>query len=371
MRRNVAQALGFLAVSFVLLTIVLRNNSIHSSSVNGGADKPRGVRGARGEQDNVDVVLKKDGLSRRLDEMKSGFASQLAENSRTNVEKFDQIASKLERLESIISKVLESGSARAHPNPESSAMAAPVEPMADVPLTRTEPVCGAKLAVGPAARTLDEVVSKSKIDRQYGMGIKPGAKANSLVDSAKYWEDRYAMGGNSGAGSYNQIGVFKALIMNKFVADNDVHTVIEFGFGDGQQLTRAQYPHYIGVDVSKTIYEKTSARFASDPTKEFRLYDGHVVPGLSGDLTLSFDVIYHLVEDEVFHSYMEALFAASKRFVVVYSSNIEGWHGANHVLHRNVTSYIAKAFPDWHQLGTLRNKYPEKTAQDFFFYGKC
>lgn len=87
------------------------------------------------------------------------------------------------------------------------------------------------------------------------------------------------MGGNSGAGSYNQIGVFKAEIVNNFVKDNGVNTVIEFGFGDGQQLTRAKYPHYIGVDVSKTIYEKTKKRFADDPSKEFRLYDGDIVPG--------------------------------------------------------------------------------------------
>eukprot|EP00041_Stephanoeca_diplocostata_P011597 m.191838 g.191838 ORF g.191838 m.191838 type:complete len:88 (-) comp18601_c0_seq7:35-298(-) len=66
----------------------------------------------------------------------------------------------------------------------------------------------------------------------------------------------------------------QAQIMNGFVKDNDVKVVIEFGFGDGQQLTRAEYPRYIGVDVSKTILKKTSERFASDPTKEFRLYDG-------------------------------------------------------------------------------------------------
>lgn len=47
--------------------------------------------------------------------------------------------------------------------------------------------------------------------RRFISGIqesKDGAPKH-LVDSAKYWEERYAMGGNSGAGSYNQIGVFK------------------------------------------------------------------------------------------------------------------------------------------------------------------
>lgn len=58
------------------------------------------------------------------------------------------------------------------------------------------------------------------------------------------------MGGNSGAGSYNKIAIFKAKIMNQFVAENDIQHVIEFGFGDGAQLMRAKYPEYTGLDVS-------------------------------------------------------------------------------------------------------------------------
>ena len=68
---------------------------------------------------------------------------------------------------------------------------------------------------------------------------------------------------------------------------------------------------------------------------------------------------------------LKALFASSTKYVVVYSSNIAGWHGAAHVLHRHVTKYIAENFPDWELSGTLRNKYPERTAQDFFFYTYC
>ena len=50
------------------------------------------------------------------------------------------------------------------------------------------------------------------------------------------------MGGNSGAGSYNKIAIFKAKIMNQFVLENNIQHVIEFGFGDGAQLERAKYP---------------------------------------------------------------------------------------------------------------------------------
>jgi hypothetical protein len=68
---------------------------------------------------------------------------------------------------------------------------------------------------------------------------------------------------------------------------------------------------------------------------------------------------------------MASLFGASNKFVVVYSSNIAGWHGAAHVLHRDNTAYIEKTFPEWKLVGTLQSDFPEKTAQDFFFFAKC
>ena len=111
--------------------------------------------------------------------------------------------------------------------------------------------------------------------------------------------------------------------------------------------------------------------FENDPAKHFQLYNGRTVPGLTADCTLSFDVIYHLVEDEVYHNYMEALFAMSTKYVVVYSSNIAGWHGAAHVLHRDVVSHIQRTQPGWKLVGTLQNDYSSRTAQDFFFYVKC
>ena len=54
--------------------------------------------------------------------------------------------------------------------------------------------------------------------------------------SSKYWENRYKAGGNSGSGSYSNLAIFKAEIINSFVKDNKIESVIEFGCGDGQQL---------------------------------------------------------------------------------------------------------------------------------------
>lgn len=58
-------------------------------------------------------------------------------------------------------------------------------------------------------------------------------------------------GGNSGKGSYNRLAQFKADIINKFVEENAIEFVMEWGCGDGHQLSLAKYLQCVGYDVSK------------------------------------------------------------------------------------------------------------------------
>ena len=86
----------------------------------------------------------------------------------------------------------------------------------------------------------------------------------------------------------------------------------EFGCGDGHQLLLAQYPRYIGLDISKTAIGLCKRKFSGDPTKSFFAYDGDCFVDRAGvfaaDLAMSLDVVYHLVEDPTFESYMTHLF---------------------------------------------------------------
>ena len=66
----------------------------------------------------------------------------------------------------------------------------------------------------------------------------------------EYWELRYKLKGNSGSGSYGRLADYKANCINGFVKNNEIKSVIEFGCGDGNQLTLAQYNSYIGLDIS-------------------------------------------------------------------------------------------------------------------------
>src|ERR1035438_7415845 len=81
-------------------------------------------------------------------------------------------------------------------------------------------------------------------------------KQQSFPGSAEYWERRYSNGGNSGVGSYSVFAELKADVLNRFVSTHHVRTVIEFGCGDGNQLSLAEYPSYLGFDVSNTVIFK-------------------------------------------------------------------------------------------------------------------
>ena len=139
--------------------------------------------------------------------------------------------------------------------------------------------------------------------------------------SADYWQRRYARGGGSGAGSHGRLAVFKAEVLNGFVAEHDIDGVIEFGCGDGSQLRLAAYPRYLGFGLSEDALARCRAAFAADPRFAFRaLADDR---GEGAALALSLDVIYHLVEDGVYEAYMARLFQGGERFVAIYSSNRE------------------------------------------------
>ena len=196
------------------------------------------------------------------------------------------------------------------------------------------------------------------------------------MNSGNYWKHRYESGGNSGAGSYAELAQFKAEVVNVFVMEKNIATVIEYGCGDGNQLGLAQYPHYIGFDISAKALELCKSRFTGDDRKIFKLMDDYA--GEKADLTLSLDVIYHLLEDAVFNRYMERLFDSSERFVILYSSNtdLQAVNQAPHVHHRKFSTWIQENRPQWLLLKHIPNKYPlavdrsRGSFADFYVYGK-
>ena len=175
--------------------------------------------------------------------------------------------------------------------------------------------------------------------------------------SAIYWEQRYRAGGHSGAGSYGRLAAFKAAFLNALIRDNAIGSAIEFGCGDGNQLALLEIPEYVGLDVAPAAIARCRARFAGHSGREFRMMsdqDGLV----AAELSLSLDVVYHLVEDDVFAAYMAALFAHAWRYVVIYASDLDAAWSSRHVRHRRFSAHVAAHFPDWQLAAVVPNLYP-------------
>lgn len=218
------------------------------------------------------------------------------------------------------------------------------------------------------------------VRRISGKGKKRPSAAKPFPGVAPYWEGRYSGGGTSGAGSAGRLAEFKADVLNTFVEQHGIETVLEFGCGDGSQLALARYPSYVGVDVSATAIDLCRNLFASDPSKRFVLashsdeYEG------TYDLVLSLDVIFHLVEDEIYEQYMADLRHYANKYIIIYSSNYDDdpekpW--ALHVRHRQFSREFERPGDRWRLLAKIDNPYPHcpddpdnTSFADFYIYEK-
>jgi hypothetical protein len=179
--------------------------------------------------------------------------------------------------------------------------------------------------------------------------------------SPEYWENRYKKSGNSGAGSYGRLAEFKADVINSFVAEKGITSVIEFGCGDGNQLALFEIPFYIGHDVSYSVIDKLQDLYINDDSKMF--YHSSVFSDTwRADLTLSLDVIYHLAEDDIYDDYMSRLFDASKKYVIIYSCNRNDIVPDEHIRFRVFLKWALENRPKFKLIKIIENKYPYDKA---------
>lgn len=199
-------------------------------------------------------------------------------------------------------------------------------------------------------------------------------QARHFATSEAYWQRRYSRGLTSGDGSYGKLAHFKAEVINRWFLEYNMTDAIEFGCGDGHQLLLMHYPKYLGFDISEDALSLCRRRFAGDGTRDFAHVDTY--DGSRACTALSLDVIYHLVEDEVFEAYMHRLFNAAEQWVIVYSSNHDRQDALQspHVRHRLFTGWVEKHLPQWELLRQVTNPYPEcgdpreGSSADMFLY---
>lgn len=188
--------------------------------------------------------------------------------------------------------------------------------------------------------------------------------------SKNYWENRYSSGGNSGAGSYDAKAEYKAGILNNIVKEYSVSNIIEFGCGDGNNLKYYNVDLYTGFDVSETAIKICMEKYKNDSSKSFIWYNPLLFKsgGLQADMTISFEVIFHLIEDDVFFKYMNDLFNSSYKYVLICSSNDNNKDSEVHVKHRKFTDFIPSSFTLVNFVKTPQEGDLKGFFSDFYLY---
>ena len=191
--------------------------------------------------------------------------------------------------------------------------------------------------------------------------------------SEKYWIQRYKNERTSGTGSYDHLSKFKAEILNDLVKELKIESIIEYGCGDGNQLGLAEYPKYLGFDVSPDAIKRCRESFQNDESKSFKIVSDY--KDETAQATFSLDVIYHLVEEDVFTSYMSRLFESAQQYVVIYSTDFDTepqYHGR----HWKFTNWVEANQPNWKLIRHIPNRYQvdeyadQGSHADFYLYEK-
>ena len=110
-------------------------------------------------------------------------------------------------------------------------------------------------------------------------------------------------------------------------------------------------------------------KFADDRSKFF-LYDlncfNDTAKRFKADLALSLDVVCHLVEGDIYITYLKHLFGSGVKYVIVYTSDKDesGKIYERHVRHRKFTTDVEKIFPSWKLVEKIKNKYSVEKGSD-------
>ena len=199
-----------------------------------------------------------------------------------------------------------------------------------------------------------------------------------IFDSDNYWEQRYSDNGNSGDGSYGILADFKADTINQIIKQYRIKSLVDYGVGDGNQysLIESDKLEYYGIDVSKTAVNLCQTKFV-DHKDRFMLVDEFKKLNTTCDLSMSCDVLYHLIENDKYQNYIESLVNFSHKYILIYARDETTKH-APHVYFRAFNDYIQDKYK-CKLIKKFLNKYPQKqlgfnnqttSPSDFFLYIK-
>ena len=169
-------------------------------------------------------------------------------------------------------------------------------------------------------------------------------KTKSFDSSTGYWQRRYFFGGNSGKGSYGEEAKFKAEKLNNLIGRFNFDGIIELGCGDGNNAAYYKPKYYFGFDISSDAIQICERKFKNKNNFHFfeinekfkeQIKDIKNTYKVANELAISFDVMFHLVEYEIYEDYLHKLEISSDKFLLIYATDYDKIEQSPHVKHRN------------------------------------
>lgn len=168
-----------------------------------------------------------------------------------------------------------------------------------------------------------------------GHGVIPSS-LHSTGDGGRPGEE----GHSSGAGSPWPKATGKAEWLTHFVEQHSLHSVIEFGCGDGDVLSQWRPPCYHGYDISHTTIAHNRGKFKR-ANCTFSVLGPLKSARRTADLTLSMEVLQNLVDRAQYDAHLRKLFHASRRWVAIFSNHTSRHIGGPHTGSRRLTDDVA------------------------------
>lgn len=131
-----------------------------------------------------------------------------------------------------------------------------------------------------------------------------------------YWEERYKGGGTSGKGSVGAEKEWKWSVIDRYGARLD--DVIDVGCGDLSFWDARPLPErYIGIDISPTVIERNKTKL---PNLKFICSSADRLLDIGRSRTvLCLDVLFHIMDDDVYEKILENLAAYSSGLIFVHT----------------------------------------------------
>ncbi len=130
----------------------------------------------------------------------------------------------------------------------------------------------------------------------------------------KAWNVHYRLGGSSGLGSVGLSRSWKWSVIGKHVARVD--EVVDVGCGDLSFWEGRDCLHYVGIDSSSYIIKKDRL---NRPNWSFVESRGERSLAVSGRVVFCLDVLFHVLDDDVFELIIKNLCAYSSEWIFVHT----------------------------------------------------